>query len=680
MEKSAKIKVALDIAKIELAFQNEEREKRAAELIIANTELDFQNKEKEKLAAALFIADIERAFQIEEKEKRAAELIIANIELAFQNEEKEKRAAELVVANEELAYQSKEKDKRAAELVIVNIELAYQNDEKENRAAELVVANNELAFQNKEKDKRAGELVIAYEKLALQNDELGKRAAELVIANKELAFQNKEKDKRAAELVIASIELAFQNKEKEKRAAELIIANKELAFENKEKEKRASELSIANKELAFQNKEKDNRSAELKIANRELAFQNKEKDKRSAELVIANIELAFQNEEKQKRAGELLISNQELRKAEGQFRLLVESASYAMVLVNDESFITLVNSKTEKLFGYERSELIGMKFGRLIQEQFRYKYYDLSERFFNERDIKTLGGNNELFFIRKDHTPFQVEIDLTPIETAEGHMVLISIFDITDRKIQEAMLKKQMELEIKNKDLQEFTYIASHDLQEPLRNVSGLVQLFGKKYSKLLDEDALTILDLINGSTTRMTMLIKSLLEFSLLGHNTKMSSVDLNVLIGEVIGDLGAMVEQSGAVFEVQNLPTLPVYEFQIRQIFQNLLTNAIKFTRKDIKPKIKITSRKLDDMWLFSIIDNGIGILPEHFETVFGVFERLHSKNAYEGSGIGLASCKKIARLHNGEIWVESIFGEGTSIHFTIGDLIAIPNKLSV
>ena len=198
----------------ELAFQNEEKEKRAAELIIANKELAFQNEEKEKRAAELIIANKELAFQNEEKEKRAAELIIANKELAFQNEEKEKRAAELSIANKELAFQNEEKEKRAAELSIANKELAFQNDEKEKRAAELSIANKELAFQNDEKEKRA--------------EEKEKRAAELIIANKELAFQNEEKEKRAAELIIANKELAFQNEEKEKRAAELIIANKEL--------------------------------------------------------------------------------------------------------------------------------------------------------------------------------------------------------------------------------------------------------------------------------------------------------------------------------------------------------------------------------------------------------------------------------------------------------------------
>ena len=185
------------------------------------------------------------AFQNNEKEKRAAELVTANTELAFQNCEKEKRAGELVTANTELAFQNDEKEKRAAELATANTELAFQNDEKEKRAAELVTANTELAFQNDEKEKRAAELVTANTELAFQNDEKEKRAAELIIANTELIFQNDEKEKRAAELILANIELAFQNDEKEKRAAELIIANTELAIQNDEKEKQ----KIANEEL-----------------------------------------------------------------------------------------------------------------------------------------------------------------------------------------------------------------------------------------------------------------------------------------------------------------------------------------------------------------------------------------------------------------------------------------------
>ena len=198
------------------------------------------------------------------EQKWAIELRSANKELAYQNDEKEKRANESVIANKELAYQNDEKEKRANELVIANKELAYQNDEKEKRANELVIANKELAYQNDEKEKRANELVIANKELAYQNDEKEKRADELVIANKELAYQNEEKEKRADELVIANKELAFQNNEKGKRADELVIANKELRFQNNEKEKRAAELLIANKELIFQNKEKEKRKIENK--------------------------------------------------------------------------------------------------------------------------------------------------------------------------------------------------------------------------------------------------------------------------------------------------------------------------------------------------------------------------------------------------------------------------------
>ena len=233
------------------------------------------------------------------------ELIKANREIAFQNEEREKRAAELAIANKELAYQNEEKEKRAQELIIVNKELVREHEEKEKRAEELVIANKELVHEHEEKEKRAEELVIANKERVYEHKEKGKRAEELIIANKELVFQNAEKGKRADELIIANRELVFQNEEKEKRAAELILANRELVFQNEEKEKRAEELVIANRELAFQNREKEKRAEELIVANRELIFQNEEKEKRAAELIIANRELAFQNEEKEKRAVEL---------------------------------------------------------------------------------------------------------------------------------------------------------------------------------------------------------------------------------------------------------------------------------------------------------------------------------------------------------------------------------------
>ncbi|WP_079687046.1 sensor histidine kinase [Ohtaekwangia koreensis] len=488
---------------------------------------------------------------------------------------------------------------------------------------------------------------------------------ELIIVTKKLVFQNEEKAKRTAELIIANKELAFQNEEKEKRAAELIIANKELAFQNEEKGRRAAELIIANKELAFQNEEKEKRAAELIIANKELAFQNEEKERRAAELIVANKELVFQNEEKEKRAGELIIANMELKKAEEQFRLVVESVPNAIVLVDSEGFIILINNQVEKLFGYERNELIGNKLEILIPERLEAQHPGHRDVFFKNPKTRAMGAGRDLFALKKNGAEVQVEIGLNPIETAKGIIVLVSIIDITERKIQEAMLKKH------NKELEQFAYIASHDLQEPLRTVSNYMRVFEEDYIALLDDNARKYLQSVNNATKRMSMLIKSLLDFSRLGHNKKITYADCKKIINNVIADLQTLIKKTNATIDVAEMPTLNVYKIEIGQLFQNLITNAIKFQKKDTRAEIKIRSRKVDEKWLFSVSDNGIGIAPAHFQKVFDIFQRLQVSDAYQGNGIGLANCKKIVELHQGEIWIESTLGEGSTFNFTIPNL---------
>jgi signal transduction histidine kinase len=338
---------ALNKAKKELAYQNEEKEKRAAELKIAKKELAYQN---------------------EEKEKRAAELKIAKKELAYQNEEKEKRAAELKIAKKELAYQNKEKKKRAVDLVIAKEELTYQSKEKRNRAEELVIAKEELTYQSKEKRNRAAELTIAKEALDYQNKEKEKRAAELLIADKELAFQKIEKEKRAAELLIADKELAFQNKEKEQRAAELFIADKELAFQKIEKEQRAAELFIANKELAYQSKEKRNRAAELLIANKELAYQSKEKRKRASELSLANKDLLFQNKVNKKLAIELTDSSILIDELENRVKATKDLESFSYSVSHDLRTPLRAISGYAKILEEDYSNVIDAEGKRLLGE------------------------------------------------------------------------------------------------------------------------------------------------------------------------------------------------------------------------------------------------------------------------------------------------------------------------
>ncbi|HMJ67615.1 MAG TPA: ATP-binding protein [Cyclobacteriaceae bacterium] len=545
---------------------------------------------------------------------------------------------------------------------IVRKELAFQNREKEKRAAELVIANKELIFQNAEKEKRAAELIIANRELVFQNKEKENRAAELILANKELVIQNQEKENRAAELIVANRELAFQNAEKEKRAAELIIANTELAYQNGEKEKRAAELIVANSELAYQNSEKENRHAELIIANQELVIQNSEKEKRAAELIIANTELAYQNKEKEKRATELIIANHELAMAEEQFRQVVESSPNAMVVVNEKGLIRLVNNQTEKLFEYKRDELIGNKLDMLMPERFRGNHITQQLDFLKESKARSMGVDRDLFALSKSGTEIQIEIGLNPIKTVKGTKVLISIVDITERKAQEVMLKKH------NHELEQFSYLASHDLQEPLRTVSNYMEVFEEDYLPLLDDKARQYLHSVNKATERMSILIKSLLAFSRLGHNKILVTVDCNKLIADVLADLTTMIEKSDADITVSPLPVLNLYEVEMRQVFQNLITNAIKFRKKNTRPTLDIRADLIKDSWRFSVSDNGIGIAANSFSRVFDIFQRLHTSDMYEGSGIGLANCKKIVQLHQGNIWIESTLGKGTTFYFTI------------
>jgi signal transduction histidine kinase len=466
-----------------------------------------------------------------------------------------------------------------------------------------------------DKNKKPERMVIADGELLIQNEEKEKRAAELIIANNELAFQNREKEKRANELIIANKELAFQNREKEKRADELIMANKELAFQNTEKEKRANELIIANKELAFQNEEKEKRAEELIIANKELAFQNREKEKRADELILANKELAFQNAEKEKRAGELITANKEL------------------VFQNEEK-----EKRAEELFIANKE----------LAFQNREK---------EKRADELIIANKELAFQNGEKEKRAAEL-------------IIANNELEVQNLQKG--KRETELVIANKELEQFAYIASHDLREPLRTVSNYMQVFEEDYLGLLDDNARKYLHSVNNATKRMSMLIKSLLDFSRLGHDIKLTYVDCKKLVHDVIDDLENTIRDSNADIEVTELPGLIAYETGLREVFQNLITNAIKFRKKDKKLKIRIGSEKMNKKWKFSVSDNGIGISSAHFEKVFVIFQRLHiNEKEYEGNGIGLANCKKIIQLHEGEIWVESVIGKGSTFFFTIPNL---------
>jgi len=429
--------------------------------------------------------------------------------------------------------------------------------------------------------------------------EKGKRAAELGIANIELVFQDEEKEKRAAELIIANKEVVFQNKEKEDRAAELIIANKELLFQNEEKEKRAAELIIANKELVFQNKEKGKRAAELIIANKELVFQNKEKENRAAELIIANKELLFQNEEKEKRAAELSIANEEL------------------------------------IFQNEEKE---------------------------KRAAELIIANKELAFQNKEKEKRAAELIIANKELA---------FQNEEKE------KRAAELSIANKELLAFTYVSSHDLQEPLRKIQTFCSIILENENNNLTENGKYNFLRMQLAAGRMQQLIDDLLAFSRINTTELIfEKTDLNLIVEEVKTELKESIQDKNATIEATKLGFANIIAFQFRQLMYNLISNALKFSNPDKPTKIIIKSRivkgsEINNNKLSSekeychimVKDNGIGFEPHFSERIFEVFQKLHSKEVYSGTGIGLAIVKKIVENHNGIIIATSELDKGAT-----------------
>ncbi|WP_221409055.1 YfiR/HmsC family protein [Reichenbachiella versicolor] len=236
---------------------------------------------------------------------------------------------------------------------------------------------------------------------------------------------------------------------------------------------------------------------------------------------------------------------------------------------------------------------------------------------------------------------------------------------VKNRQIQE----QKRQIELKSKEMEEFAYVASHDLQEPLNAITGLVKIIERDK---LDDETNTYMGFIDESTDRMRDLIKGLLEHSKLGDKIKPTKVDCSEILEQVLANLKQVIDDKNAVIVYQPMPNVYGHETQLISLFQNLISNAIKFSQKGIPPKIDIQSRPVtqgsNKYWQFAIHDNGIGIPVEYQERIFSIFKRLHSRTEYEGTGIGLAHCKKIVELHNGEIWVESIKGEGSIFYFTI------------
>ena len=362
----------------------------------------------------------------------------------------------------------------------------------------------------------------------------------------------------------------------------------------------------------------------------------------------------------------------ERKKAEEAFRIasaynrsLIEASLDPLVTIAPDGRITDVNKATETVTGYPGKKLIGTDFSDYFTdpEKAREGY----KKVFEEGSVM----DYPLEIRHRDGhlTPVIYNASVYKDENGAVTGVFAAARDITElKKAEDALKEKMIEVERSNAELQQFAYVASHDLQEPLRMVASYVKLLDRRYGDKLDQDAKDFIGYAVEGSTRMQQLINDLLTYSRVGTKGKpFEPVDLEAVFAGIMDNLKVTIQESNATITHDPLPTIMADDLQMLQLFQNLVSNGIKFHGDEL-PRVHVSAKLVGDFWQFAVSDNGIGIDPEYFNRIFIIFSRLHTRAEYPGSGIGLAICKKIVERHGGRIWLESEPGKGSTFLFTI------------
>jgi PAS domain S-box-containing protein len=361
-----------------------------------------------------------------------------------------------------------------------------------------------------------------------------------------------------------------------------------------------------------------------------------------------------------------------LMQMEGRYRGLLEAAPDAMVLVDHAGGIVIVNVQAEKQFGYRRDELVGRQVKQIIPDESMGRLLTGVLRDSDPSLVETVPVAIELKGTHKTGSVFPIEVMLSPLRGADGILLTMAIRDITTRKQAEARLLETVEeLNRSNEELGQFAYIASHDLQEPLRMVASYTQLLSKRYTGKLDADADEFIAFAVDGANRMQRLIQDLLAYSRVGtKGQELLEISSEEALQHALMNLGGAIEESGALVSHDPLPSVLADEGQLVQLFQNLVGNAIKYQSPGT-PRIHVSSARAGPTkWLFSVKDNGLGIEEKYFDKIFGMFQRLHRREEFEGTGIGLAICKKIVERHGGRLSVESALGHGSTFRFALSE----------
>ena len=339
---------------------------------------------------------------------------------------------------------------------------------------------------------------------------------------------------------------------------------------------------------------------------------------------------------------------------------IVEASDDAIIGEDMEGIIVTWNGGARRLYGYSAEEATGRSAALLIPPEMPDELPHILETIRRGETME----HHETVRVRKDGKRLDVSFTLSPIKDGQGKITGIAGIarDISLAKQSEAELRRS------NAELEQFAYVASHDLQEPLRAMAGTVQVLQLLYRGQLDARADEIINHAVAAVTRMQTLVSDLLAFSRLSrHGNPFAPTDFATVLEDVCDNLQVAIAEGGALITHDVLPEVIADASQLRQLLQNLMSNAIKF-RGEAPLRIHISARREENTWLFSVSDNGPGIEPQYFERIFVIFQRLVTRDEYPGTG--LAVCKKIAERHGGRIWLESQFGQGATFHFTIAD----------